>query len=193
MRGKLSGRLGKNRRRQRSPRANSIQLRWNPAEIFQDFPCRRSLQYNAASDVGLFRVTRFPKGWLQLILSAKGRILGQRDESTSVAEPVVETVKRKRTRQQNKPKRQPRYHVILWDDDDHSYEYVIEMMRALFSHQVERGFEIAVEVDTKGRAVCLTTTKEHAELKRDQIHAYGKDRLIRNCVGSMSASIEPEE
>jgi ATP-dependent Clp protease adaptor protein ClpS len=81
----------------------------------------------------------------------------------------------------------------LWDDDDHSYEYVIEMMRALFGHQVERGFEIAVEVDTKGRAVCLTTTKEHAELKRDQIHAYGKDRLIRNCVGSMSASIEPEE
>ena len=23
------------------------------------------------------------------------------------------------------PKRQPPYHVILWNDDDHSYEYVI--------------------------------------------------------------------
>ena len=33
---------------------------------------------------------------------------------------------------------------------------------------------------------------EHAELKRDQIHAFGKDPFIKNCQGSMSASIEPE-
>jgi len=52
--------------------------------------------------------------------------------------------------------------------------------------------QIAVEVDTAGRAVCLTTTKEHAELKRDQIHAYGRDALIGRCQGSMWATIEPE-
>jgi ATP-dependent Clp protease adaptor protein ClpS len=34
---------------------------------------------------------------------------------------------------------------------------------------------------------------EHAELKRDQIHAYGKDTLLDRCKGSMSASIEPVE
>ncbi len=128
-----------------------------------------------------------------LVQSAKGSILSQREESTSVAEPLVETVQRKRARQQNKPKRQPRYHVILWDDDDHSYEYVIEMMKVLFGHPAERGFQIAVDVDAHGRATCLTTTKEHAELKRDQIHAYGKDKLIQKCAGSMSATIEPEE
>ena len=38
----------------------------------------------------------------------------------------------------------------------------------------------------------MHTTKEHAELKRDQIHAFGKDVLIPRCAGSMSASIEPE-
>jgi ATP-dependent Clp protease adaptor protein ClpS len=38
----------------------------------------------------------------------------------------------------------------------------------------------------------LTTTKEHAELKRDQIHAYGRDGLIERCKGSMWATIEPE-
>ena len=31
----------------------------------------------------------------------------------------------------------------------------------------------------------LTTAREHAELKRDQIHAYGKDALIAACKGSM--------
>ena len=118
--------------------------------------------------------------------------MAERDQSSAVVEPLVETIKRKRARQQNKPKRQPRYHVILWDDDDHSYEYVIGMMRKLFGHSIEKGFQIAVNVDTNGKAVCLTTTKEHAELKRDQIHAYGKDDLIKRCSGSMSATIEPE-
>lgn len=102
---------------------------------------------------------------------------------------VVEPRKKKKQR----PKRQPRYHVILWDDDDHSYEYVIIMMKKVFGHSVEKGFKIAKTVDSEGRAICLTTTLEHAELKRDQIHAFGRDPLIDRCQGSMSATIEPAE
>jgi ATP-dependent Clp protease adaptor protein ClpS len=105
-----------------------------------------------------------------------------------VAKPKV----RKKPKAQKKHKPQPRYHVILWDDDDHSYDYVVVMMQRLFSYPIEKGFLIAKEVDNSGRAVCLTTTKEHAELKREQIHAFGKDSLITRCAGSMSASIEPE-
>lgn len=93
----------------------------------------------------------------------------------------------------NKPRRQPRYNVILWDDEDHSYDYVINMLQELFAFPPEKGFKIADTVDTAGSCVCLTTTMEHAELKRDQIHAYGRDSLIARCVGSMSASIEPIE
>ena len=107
---------------------------------------------------------------------------------TLVAEPEVKS----KVRRKEKQKRQPRYHVILWDDDDHSYEYVILMMRQLFGHTFEQGFKIAKVVDSSGRAVCLTTTKEHAELKRDQIHAFGRDMLIDRCQGSMAATIEPE-
>ena len=104
-----------------------------------------------------------------------------------VAEPQVETQKQ----QEKKRRKQPRYHVILWDDPDHSYEYVVLMMKQLFHRPIESGFQIAKEVDTRGRAICLTTTLEHAELKRDQIHAFGKDELIARCKGSMSATIEP--
>lgn len=91
----------------------------------------------------------------------------------------------------SKPKRQPRYHVILWNDDDHSYAYVMTMLLELFGHPLEKGFQLAKEVDASGKAIVLTTTMEHAELKRDQIKAYGKDPDIRACKGSMSASIEP--
>jgi ATP-dependent Clp protease adaptor protein ClpS len=48
-------------------------------------------------------------------------------------------------------------------------------------------------VDKTGKAICLTTTKEHAELKVEQIHAYGGDPLIPRCQGAMSATIEPVE
>jgi ATP-dependent Clp protease adaptor protein ClpS len=109
------------------------------------------------------------------------------DQQTMVAEPHVETKKQKK----NKPKKQPRYSVILWDDADHSYDYVVLMMKQVFRHPIETGFQIAKEVDSTGRAICLTTTLEHAELKRDQIHAFGKDELIARCKGSMSATIEP--
>ena len=110
-------------------------------------------------------------------------------DSISVAEPVV--VNKSAVEHDRKNKKQPRYNVVLWDDDDHSYEYVVLMMRQLFAHPLEKGLEIAKVVDANGKAICLTTTKEHAELKRDQIHAFGKDDLITRCKGSMSASIEP--
>ena len=97
-----------------------------------------------------------------------------------------------RPERKKKPKRQPRYHVILWNDEDHSYAYVINMLAELFAKNFEEGYLLAKEVDASGRAIVLTTTKEHAELKVEQIHAYGKDEDIKDCLGAMWASIEPE-
>jgi ATP-dependent Clp protease adaptor protein ClpS len=115
------------------------------------------------------------------------------DSSETTAEvPLSEIVRPRRQHRNARPKRQPRYHVILWNDEEHTYDYVILMLRALFGHQTEKGFQLAKQVDSEGRAVVLTTTQEHAELKRDQIHAYGKDIEIEGCEGSMWATIEAE-
>lgn len=117
----------------------------------------------------------------------------QQPASAVVDAPAVEVVPEKQTKDKKKPKRQPPYHVILWNDNDHSVEYVVAMMQKLFGHPVEKGLQIAEEVHFRGRAVVLTTAREHAEFKRDQIHAYGKDKLVAGCKGSMSATIEPAE
>jgi len=118
------------------------------------------------------------------------------DSASAVREaPAAEAVVPNRRPQPaagEKRRRQPRYHVVLWNDDDHTYDYVIAMLRRLFGHTAETAFKMATEVDTRGRVIVLTTTKEHAELKRDQIHAFGADRLIARSKGSMWASIEPE-
>jgi ATP-dependent Clp protease adaptor protein ClpS len=111
-----------------------------------------------------------------------------KDAAAAVAEPLQET--RRKQSHDAKPRHQPRYQVILWNDEDHSYDYVIAMLMELFGHPAEKGHQLAVDVDTQGRAVVLTTTREHAELKRDQIHAYGRDDLTTECKGSMWATIE---
>ena len=92
-----------------------------------------------------------------------------------------------------RPQQQPRYHVILFDDDDHTYDYVIDMLRKLFGYTTERSYELASEVDQTGRVIADTTTMERAELKRDQIHAFGRDWRIAHCAGSMRSVIEPVE
>lgn len=92
-----------------------------------------------------------------------------------------------------KPRQLPPYNVILLDDDDHTYEYVVEMLGKIFGYGLERSFQMAKEVDESKRVIVLTTHKERAELKRDQILAYGKDVRIASCAGSMRAVIEPAE
>ncbi len=87
----------------------------------------------------------------------------------------------------------PQFHVVLLDDNDHSYDYVIEMLMDLFSHSERKAYEMACEVDNKGRVIVETTYKERAEMKRDQIHSYGADWRIPHCKGSMSATVEPAE
>jgi ATP-dependent Clp protease adaptor protein ClpS len=111
----------------------------------------------------------------------------QTDASTAVAPAKPKPEKKK------KPKNLPLWNVVLLNDDDHSYEYVIEMLRALFGYVEERGYQMAKEVDETGRVIVLTTHREKAELKRDQIHAYGADFRVATCKGSMSAMIEPVE
>lgn len=103
------------------------------------------------------------------------------------------TTPERRTKEKTKLRKQPPYHVILHNDDDHSFEYVIRMLKELFAHPEETGFKMAEEVHTKGRVIVCTTSLERAELKQEQIHAYGPDPLISRSAGSMSASIEPAE
>jgi ATP-dependent Clp protease adaptor protein ClpS len=119
------------------------------------------------------------------------------EKTTDTAGPsqVATLPARKPKPKSGKPKSRelPPFHVILYNDDDHSYEYVMEMLLVVFGHPFERGMQMAKEVDETGRVIVLTTHKEKAELKRDQIHAYGADPRVACCAGSMSAAIEPAE
>ncbi len=103
------------------------------------------------------------------------------------------TAQKAKPARRRKPKQLPPFNVVLLDDDDHSYEYVIEMLQSVFAYPAERGFQLAKEVDSTGRVIVMTTHKELAELKRDQIVSFGADPRISRCKGSMQAIVEPAE
>ena len=85
----------------------------------------------------------------------------------------------------------PRWSVVLLDDDQHTYAYVIEMLGALFGHARARAYRLAEEVDHSGRAVLWTGPREVAEFKQERVHGYGADPRLPGSVGSMSAVLEP--
>jgi ATP-dependent Clp protease adaptor protein ClpS len=87
----------------------------------------------------------------------------------------------------------PMYRVVLLDDDDHTYDYVIEMLQKIFVFTLEEAYRHAEEVDSTGRTVLITCEKPQAEFARDQVISYGADWRLERSKGSMSAIVEPAQ
>lgn len=87
--------------------------------------------------------------------------------------------------------KEPLFNVVLLDDDEHTYDYVIEMLQKLFFFSFQQALDHATEVDEKKRTVLMTVERPMAEFAVEQIHAFGADHRMKNSKGSMSAIIEP--
>ncbi len=83
------------------------------------------------------------------------------------------------------------FHVVLLDDDEHTYDYVIEMLQKLFVLPKDIAFQHAVEVDNTGRTIVITCEEPEAQFARDQIQSYGADPRMPKSKGSMSAILVP--
>ena len=70
-------------------------------------------------------------------------VADQDQAATMVAEPKKKDERKKRE--------VPRYHVVLWDSDAHTFEYVERMLRELFGHTPEQCHKMAETVDTQGQ------------------------------------------
>lgn len=86
---------------------------------------------------------------------------------------------------------EPPYHLILLDDQEHTYQYVIALLGQVFGYSVEKAYAIACVVDAEGRAIVMTGSHDEVRAKQEQIHAFGADPFLEQCKGSMSAVIEP--
>ncbi len=108
---------------------------------------------------------------------------GEQHATATVVEPDVSTG--------TKTRRMPPYNVVILNDEEHTFPYVIEMLIKLFRHDHAKAEELTWRIHNTGRAVVYTTHKELAEMKRDQVTAYGADPLSANSKGSMRCYVEP--
>src|SRR5262245_50135841 len=102
---------------------------------------------------------------------------------------IVETETTERT----KDELSKLYHVIILNDDEHTFEYVIEMLQSIFGVSHATALAHTTESDVTGSSIVWTCGLEEAEQKRDRIHAYGPDWRMPNSRGSVAALVEPAQ
>jgi len=93
--------------------------------------------------------------------------------ATIEAPPAPDT--RSKPKTDPRPKVQPPYAVILFNDDDHTMLYVIESLQKVFGYAVEKCLDLAMQAHAQGKAIVWTGMLEVAELKRDQLRSRGPD------------------
>jgi ATP-dependent Clp protease adaptor protein ClpS len=112
---------------------------------------------------------------------------GENSDTAVVAPPPKVKVKPKNPRPKrseptDKPAFQPPYAVVVLNDNDHTYAYVIDTLCRVCHHTTEKAFKLAQQIDRTGRAAVWTGTLELAELKRDQIRGMGPDFYAKHPV-----------
>jgi len=82
------------------------------------------------------------------------------------------------------------YFVILHDDSEHSYDYVVVMLVTLCGMTIEDALRHAIEVDTDGVSIVACCARDEAENTAYQILRFGGDPWLGTSC-SMKATVEP--
>ncbi len=115
------------------------------------------------------------------------------ENDMSLEDPVVttESTPQSKTETTTRTRRQPPYHVIILNDEEHTFEYVIELLTKLFGHPLNTATELTWRIHNSGRAIVYTTHREKAELKCEQVLSFGADPRMSISKGPLGCYIEP--
>ena len=80
--------------------------------------------------------------------------------------------------------------VVLFNDEEHTYDYVVEMLTQVCKLSKDNAFRCAVEVDLTGRTVVKYGTRNQCEGTCSKIRAYGPDHRLPQSMGSMNAEVQ---
>jgi ATP-dependent Clp protease adaptor protein ClpS len=113
------------------------------------------------------------------------------EEAAATLEPPAIPKQRQQERS-SRPKPQPPYAVILFNDDIHTFEFVTNTLTKVFGYPTEKSFSLALQIHVEGKGIVWSGTRELAELKRDQIRSAGHDfNGIKAIETPLSVIVEP--
>jgi ATP-dependent Clp protease adaptor protein ClpS len=111
---------------------------------------------------------------------------------SNITLPGVTVTPETETHEDTHTRRVPPYNVILLNDDDHSMEFVVEVLCKALAISVEKAFQFMLHAHTTGEAVVWTAPKEVAELKAEQIQTFHEVRERDNKqLGPLGVRVEP--
>lgn len=80
--------------------------------------------------------------------------------------------------------------VVLFNDEEHTYDYVVEMLTQVCNLSRENAFRCAVEVDMSGRTIVFYGTRPDCEATQAKVTAYGPDHRLPQSMSSMNAEVQ---
>lgn len=94
------------------------------------------------------------------------------------------------TDDQTKSALAPLFKVVLFDDDEHTYDYVVEMLVDCCSLSRQSAFRCAVEVDLSGKTTVFYGTLDQCRGRHERIQAYGADPRLPRSRGAMKSEVQ---
>jgi ATP-dependent Clp protease adaptor protein ClpS len=91
---------------------------------------------------------------------------------------------------QSAPATAPTSQVVLLNDEDHTYNYVVEMLMVCVGMPKSKAFQCTLEVDTVGRSIVFVGSHDECEKKAKKINTYGADHRMPRSMNSMRAIVE---
>jgi ATP-dependent Clp protease adaptor protein ClpS len=106
--------------------------------------------------------------------------------------PDVTVTTKPKEREDTATRRIPPYNVILENDDYHTFEFVIDVLRKVLGCARERASQLALQAHNTGRSIIWTGPREVAELKVEQVRSFHEIRdWDGKKLGPLGCSIEP--
>jgi ATP-dependent Clp protease adaptor protein ClpS len=91
---------------------------------------------------------------------------------------------------EEKAKAQTNSKVVIYNDDTHTYDYVVEVLTKCCKLTKDQAFRCAVETDMTGRSMVFFGSKEKCEDVCNKILDYGPDHRMDKSMTSLDAAVE---
>jgi len=91
-------------------------------------------------------------------------------------------------KQETNQKISPHWHVMLLNDDYHTFPFVIMILVKIFKKKIEEAVELTYQIHEKGQAIATTCSKERALLYQEQVTS-----VKEGDKGAIRCIIEPAE
>lgn len=98
--------------------------------------------------------------------------------------PEIDSIVKEDTKTLRKSK------VVLFNDEDHTYDYVCEMLSHCCKISKSQAFKCAVEVDMAGKTIVYYGTAKECQKVSEKINTYGPDHRMPRSMGSMGSEVE---